>query len=329
MICGALTDLILVNDSYALTTLQETRQHADVRYAFIVDRRGRSLTPAWLPLIVGATRFCRTIMVHKIQHGRRLAWDTAVPIRRAGLARVGLSDVGVQQGQSVTGQLLLTTVLSVIGITAAAFSLDTTRPILDLAKAAQAVGRGDFAPRVPRWADDEIGDLSDSFNAMTRALAKAAEERAEREQLRARYVSGVIAAQEEERKRIARELHDSASQSVTSLMVGMKALSDACDSPVLRQRADELRGVAAHTLDEIHNLALQLRPSVLDDLGLPAALERYVADCRGRFHLRIDLAIRGLGETRLPPELETALYRIVQESLTNVARHAQAATASV
>jgi signal transduction histidine kinase len=200
---------------------------------------------------------------------------------------------------------------------------------LNLAQAAQAVGRGDLTQRAPRWANDEIGDLAVSFNSMTEALAKAEGERAEREQLRARYVSGVIAAQEEERKRIARELHDSTSQSLTSLIVGMKALGHVSDSMELQKRSEELRNVAAQTLDEVHNLAVQLRPSVLDDVGLPAALERCVNDYQRRYHLIIDLAVRGLESARLPAEVETALYRIVQESLTNVARHAQAQTASV
>jgi signal transduction histidine kinase len=182
--------------------------------------------------------------------------------------------------------------------------------------------------RVPRWANDEIGDLAEAFNAMATTLANADVERAERDQLRARYVSGVITAQEEERKRIARELHDSTSQSLTSLMIGMHALGDTCDSPELRRRADELRCVAAQTLDEVHALALQLRPSVLDDLGLAAALERFIADCRQRYALHIDLALNGL-HNRLPMAVETALYRIVQEGLTNVARHAEASTASV
>jgi signal transduction histidine kinase len=79
----------------------------------------------------------------------------------------------------------------------------------------------------------------------------------------------------------------------------------------------------------VHNLALQLRPSVLDDMGLPAAIQHFVDDCRNRYPLRIDLAVRGFDQQRLPANVETALYRIIQESLTNVVRHAKAQTASV
>jgi signal transduction histidine kinase len=336
------TDLILINDLYALHQLLTETQanNANVRYAFIVDARGQVLAhtfgegfPPGL-LEVNAANLDEHHHTTILNSDEDKVWDTAVPIfeGRAGTARVGLSEAGVRRAvDSVTGQLLLTTVLvSVIGVTAAALlTWVLTRPILQLAQAAQSVGRGDLSWRVPRWADDEIGDLAESFNAMTETLAKAAEERAEREQLRARYVSGVIAAQEEERKRIARELHDSASQSLTSLMVGLRTLSDACDAPGIRQRSEELRAVAAHTLNEVHALSLQLRPSVLDDLGLPAALERHVAECQRRYHLPIDLAIHGLSERRLPTEMETALYRIVQEALTNVARHAQGTAASV
>ena len=83
-----------------------------------------------------------------------------------------------------------------------------------------------------------------------------------------------------------------------------------------------------NTLDEVHTLAWQLRPSVLDDLGLSAALGRYIDDYQLRYHIQVDFATRGLDE-RLPIALETSLYRMVQEGLTNIARHAQATHASV
>lgn len=335
------TDLLLVNDLYALQQLLKETQanNINVRYAFVLDPNGHIVAHTFgegFPLALldqnpVAASDHHHLVILDTDEGK--IWDTAVPIfeGRAGVARVGLAETRVRQAvDTVTGQLLVTTVLvSMLGITAAAFlTWVLTRPILQLARAAQNVGRGDLTQRVPRWANDEIGDLADSFNAMTAGLAQAAAERAEREQLRARYVSGVIAAQEDERKRIARELHDSTSQSLTSLMVGLRALADAVPDATAQNRAAELRAVAAQTLEEVHALAWQLRPSVLDDLGLAAALERYVSECRRRYGLEIDLAAQGL-DARLPHEVETALYRIVQEGLTNVARHAHATTASV
>src|SRR4030065_195305 len=82
-------------------------------------------------------------------------------------------------------------------------------------------------------------------------------------------------------------------------------------------------------MQSIHDLAWQLRPSVLDDLGLVAALERYLSDCRRRYGLTIDFAVHGLADTRLAPTIETALYPLGQEALTNIGRHAQAHTVSV
>ena len=336
------TDLILINDLYTLyrLMLETAENNANVRYAFVVDPEGRVLAHTFgdgFPTGLLASNSTAVKEHHRtavLETDEGLVWDTAVPIfeGRAGIARVGLTDAGVRRAvDAVTGQLLLTTaVVSMTGITAAAFlTWILTRPLLALVQAAHAIGRGDFGRRVRRWADDEIGELAEAFNGMAADLAKAEEERAERDELRAQYVKGVITAQEEERKRIARELHDSTSQSLTSLMLGLRALGGAANRQEVQHRSDELRDVAAQTLDEVRGLALQLRPSVLDDLGLQAAIERYVADCRNRYALHIDLAMRGLDEERLPPEVETALYRITQEALTNVTRHARAQTASV
>jgi len=336
------TDSILINDLYELhNLLQDTQEnHPNVQYAFITDANGYVIAHTFgegFPKdLITANSVTDDDYEHTIiiNTNKGKIWDTAVPIfeGRAGTARLGLSDAQVRQTiDAVTGQLLLTTVMvSVVGITAAVFlTWILTHPILDLVEATQALGRGDFSYRVKRWANDEIGTLTDAFNNMAQDLAKAEAERAEREQMRAQYVHAVIAAQEDERKRIARELHDSTSQSLTSLMLGLRTMADACQTPELQKRAEELRTVASQTLDDVHALSLQLRPSVLDDLGLPEAIRRHVADCRRRNTLNIDLAIQGLDEVRLPTEVETALYRITQEALTNIVRHAEAQTASV
>jgi signal transduction histidine kinase len=336
------TDLILVNDVYALhALLRDTLDNnPDVRYAFVIGPQGQVLAhtfgdgfPAGLLELQTVAPDAHHASI-RIETEEGPIWDTAVPIfgKQAGVARVGLSERAMRQTiDSVTGQLLLTAaMISVIGITAAALlTWMLTRPIVQLARAAQAVGHGDLAQHVPSWADDEIGELARAFNWMIGALRQAATERAEREQLRALYVNGVIAAQEDERRWIARELHDSTSQSLTTLLVGLRTLRDGSSDPAVHQHAEDLRTIAGHALDEVRTLARHLRPSVLDDLGLAAAIERYVADCRQRNALPIDMVISGLADERLPPEIETALYRIVQEALTNIVRHAHARAASV
>lgn len=245
--------------------------------------------------------------------------------------RLGMSREKIRKTvNTVTWQIMYVTGVMIATGMAGSFLLTwiLTRPILSLVDATRAVAQGDFTRQVPRWADDEIGELSESFNAMTRALAQAEKERQEQENLRRQYVSRVIAAQEDERKRIARELHDSTSQSLTSILVGLRNLEQASDPADLNGRIDELRAVVGATLEEVHVLAWQLRPSVLDDLGLVTALQRYLADVQRRAGLQLDFAAHGL-EDRLPVTLETAIYRVVQETVTNIVRHANATTASV
>lgn len=151
----------------------------------------------------------------------------------------------------------------------------------------------------------------------------------EKERVRGQLLEKVISAQEEERKRIARELHDDTGQALTSLMVGLRAASDAC-APATRAQFEQLRDIAAETLQSVKRLARELRPAALDDLGLAAALERYVANYRLTYGLNADLQMTGFqNDARVPAESELALYRIVQEALTNVAKHARAQNVSI
>ncbi|HWH05704.1 MAG TPA: sensor histidine kinase, partial [Gaiellaceae bacterium] len=134
----------------------------------------------------------------------------------------------------------------------------------------------------------------------------------------------VVAAQEQERARLALELHDETGQALTSILLGLKRIEE---EPTA-ERVAEVRELVVETLRRVRRLAVELRPSALDDFGLETALRRLVEGFAENAPMRVDLHTR-LGEERLPAEVETALYRIVQESLTNVAKHAEAASVSV
>lgn len=151
----------------------------------------------------------------------------------------------------------------------------------------------------------------------------------DKEEERRRLLARVISAQEEERKRIARELHDEASQALTSLMLGLKHLEEHSGEKPLQCKAAELRLLVGDTLDLMHDLALELRPTALDDLGLVAALERYVRDYAHKHGINVDFHGGSLKGGRLPPQEETTLYCIVQEALANVVKHADARNVSI
>ncbi len=163
--------------------------------------------------------------------------------------------------------------------------------------------------------------------------ARLWEELKRRDALRGQLLEQALAAQEEERRRIARELHDQTGQALTSLLVWLRALeAEAHDSvgvTVSPVRLQELKNIVADTLDGVRDLALELRPSVLDDLGLVPTLQRYVRTYQDRHQLVIDFQTVGLEGVRLPSSVETALYRIAQEALTNVIRHAGASRISL
>ncbi len=154
-------------------------------------------------------------------------------------------------------------------------------------------------------------------------------ERKRAEELRGQLLDKVIMAQEEERRRIARELHDETEQALASLLIGLRAMEEAPTLEEARRRVSELRRVAAQSLDELQRLVLGLRPSLLDELGLAAALHRLCTEFAHAHGIRVELHVGSLDGRRLPSSTETALYRIAQEALANTAKHAGATAASV
>jgi signal transduction histidine kinase len=148
-------------------------------------------------------------------------------------------------------------------------------------------------------------------------------ERVERDTLRR-----VIEAQELERTRLARELHDETGQSLTSVLLGLRGVEEARNAEETREAAAAVRELVVQTLQGVRRLAVELRPSALDDFGLLPALERLTDTFSAQTGVAVELEST-LTKVRLPAEVETVVYRIVQEALTNVTKHARASRVSV
>ena len=172
-----------------------------------------------------------------------------------------------------------------------------------------------------RFGDDDLR-IAEQF-ALRAAVAVDLSERVARDSLRR-----VVGGQELERRRLARELHDETGQALTSILLGLKAVEDARDGEALQSAAGNLRELVVATLQDVRRLAVELRPKALDDFGLVPALERLVETFGEHTGIEVQLEAQ-LGEQRLSEEVETTLYRIVQEALTNIVKHAQARTVSI
>jgi signal transduction histidine kinase len=151
-------------------------------------------------------------------------------------------------------------------------------------------------------------------------------EMAEREALRRK----LLYAQEEERRRIARELHDQMGQNLTALNLGLKSLLDADPrSNNLRDQVQRLQELATQTARDLHRVALELRPATLDDLGLVKAIRNLTETWSDRCRIDVDFEAGKYESTGVSAEIETALYRVIQEALNNVAKHSGAKRVSL
>ena len=236
-----------------------------------------------------------------------------------------LVDTSFLIGMAIFGLLINTVLLR------AAF-----RPLFGLMSTIQMIEAGHVERRAQVSArDSDVSQLAVALNAMLDRL----------EALRHQTAGEILRAQEQERRRLALELHDQSSQTLTALTLHAQVLDDllaadtAPPSTLLRQQVGQVNRLAERTMNELRHVAEQLRPPLLDDLGLEAALRWLADDVAQATPLRIVVHVPTAdgdsrnpdasipldhAQRRLPAEIETALFRIAQESLTNVARHAQA-----
>lgn len=275
-------------------------------------------------------------------------WPWSVVLREPEAAVLG--PVAELRGRLL---LLAPVVLAVALVFAWGAARSVVTPLEVLNQAARRIAEGRVGEPIRALGSDEVGRLGSSLETMRRALeASLAELQRANEELEARVdartrelrelygqlqqqdagrrrlLRKVIAAQEDERKRLARELHDETCQTLAALALRLDTARGALSTPGAADRLREARELATRTLDEIHRLIFALRPSVLDDLGLLPAIRWYAAHHvePAGVSVRCELEDPGVA---LPTETETAVFRAVQEALSNVMRHSGAETVLV
>jgi signal transduction histidine kinase len=229
------------------------------------------------------------------------------------------------------------------------------RPVRVLTSAADRMRSGDLETPIHVAEGGEIGRLGETLEGMRMRLSASLDEikardadlekrvhkRTEevqalyeelkaKEVLRSRLLDSVISAQEEERKRIARELHDETGQALTGIIMSLEAAEEALprDPEVARQRLERAASLARQSIDLIRQLVVDLRPAALDDLGLVPALRAFAETRLGEKGVELQMEVSNMKD-RLSPPVETCLFRVVQEAVTNIIRHSNAKTARI
>lgn len=200
-----------------------------------------------------------------------------------------------------------------------------TKPLNKLTREVDALGRGGVVEKVPVETQDEIGKLAEAFNTMYESLSRRENALRESEARLRSLSSRLINAQEDERKRVAKELHDELGQALAHLKHRVRSIQRkfAADPPALDRECEDINRYIDLTIENVRRLSRDLRPSVLEHLGLSAALRWLFEMFQKQHSLQVSLDMDDI-DFLFSPEDQINLYRIFQEALTNIDKHAQA-----
>lgn len=337
------SNYVLTDDSYNLYELasQTMAGSEDIRYILVFDINNRLLAHTFhggIPkdlLAFDAAARTSPYRAKTFASNEGAIHDVVVPIENGavGFVRLGMTEeytrnLIMRHARDIIVAIFV--VCALAAVIASGIARRITRPITALAQVAEAITQGNPAVRAAIADRGEVGKLATAFNDMASSLIDAnrdkevlLEELRAKEQLRDTLISKLITAQEDERKRISRELHDETSQALTSLMLTMRVLAEDATSDAQREALLTGRDVAANILRDVRQLAIELRPPVLDDLGLVPAINKYIEKFGERQGLSIELSTTG-ADRQIDGQIAVALYRIIQEGLNNVVKHSGA-----
>jgi signal transduction histidine kinase len=262
-----------------------------------------------------------------------LIMDVSFPVvgGLAGTVQLGVLDRLVSRELATLARSVLwgLIICASIGICLALFLTGIlTRPIRHLVQAANRIREGYLETRATVFYNDEIGRLAIAFNQMGDALMRYRKEVEAKEKARLSLIERIVQVQEDERKSISRELHDHFGQSLLALLLQVQSGYESGRIPPLLY--DTIEKTIRQNIEEVHRLAWGMRPSILDDYGLDSALARHIENAAKNSGMEIDYQFTSPdGLPRLPIRIEVPLFRIAQESLTNIMKHAGASYASV
>jgi signal transduction histidine kinase len=231
-----------------------------------------------------------------------------------------------EANKTLTRNLVSLGLVTVLALTAAWFlgNLLILRPVNALLHTANRLSEGDLGARTGiALGRGELVQLAQAVDQMAETLEQREIERQQAQSTLRQYADRLVDVQETERRHIARELHDEIGQALTAVKMNLQVAQRLTEDPTLSSYQGDCIDTVERTLYQVRSLSLDLRPSVLDDLGLVAALRWLVASQARQTGSSFQLDVDSLDE-RLPPDLEIACFRVIQEALTNIVRHAQA-----
>lgn len=335
---------ILVDNQFAIHERMSKTMEANeqIRYVMVTHADGSLLASTFmdgLPMGLPVNRLPAAdadIDLKSFSSNEGTIREIMVPIDDGylGYIRIGMSEKYMLcslQRRCLLVILMVVLVCVVAAILTTRYAHEFLRPVARLSFAVKQLDKGKYGIQVPIDTNDEIGHLAKTFNTMSKGLRSIIDKNNRlvgdlqlKEKNRRWLIEQLFSAREDEQRRISRELHDESSQSMASILTYLRILHDKLTTDEQREMLLEIRELTAATLEGIRRLAVDLHPPLLEDLGLKAAIEKYLEPIR-KAHQDIKFVWRYQGDfRRLSKPVNLMCYRTIQESIANVLKYAEA-----